>query len=121
MVQYLQYSGSKRHKRCQRKDANSQIVSPVLAEGGLYSAKDLTILTYLAESWWQPDSKLHMLARMNPARFAYFDTIVEHWQGLCVIDHGVVVGLKTWLTKRGHGSRDLSCACLRARCVPPCP
>ena len=49
---------------------------------------DLTIYDTLAESWWQAGSKLHMLARMNPARFVYFDTIVEHWQGLRVLDLG---------------------------------
>jgi 2-polyprenyl-6-hydroxyphenyl methylase/3-demethylubiquinone-9 3-methyltransferase len=54
---------------------------------------DLTIYDTLAESWWQPGSKLHMLARMNPARFAYFDTIVKHWQGLYVLDLGCGGGL----------------------------
>ena len=49
---------------------------------------DLTIYDTLAESWWQAGSKLHMLARMNPARFAYFDPIVGHWQGRRVLDLG---------------------------------
>ena len=34
---------------------------------------DLTIYDTFAESWWQAGSPLHLLARMNPARFAYFD------------------------------------------------
>src|SRR5690242_11453264 len=68
----------------------------------LYSMNDLTIYDTLAESWWQPGSKLHMLARMNPARFAYFDTIVEHWQGLSVLDLGCGGGLPTaCLAQRG--------------------
>ena len=63
---------------------------------------DLTIYDTLAESWWQPGSKLHMLARMNPARFAYFDTIVDHWQGLRVLDLGCGGGLTTaCLAQRG--------------------
>jgi 2-polyprenyl-6-hydroxyphenyl methylase / 3-demethylubiquinone-9 3-methyltransferase len=68
----------------------------------MYSVNDLTIYDTLAESWWQPGSKLHMLARMNPARFAYFDTIVEHWQGLRVLDLGCGGGLTTaCLAQRG--------------------
>src|SRR5262249_37329199 len=56
----------------------------------------------LAESWWQPGSKLHMLARINPARFAYFDTIVGDWQELRVLDLGCGGGLSTaCLTQRG--------------------
>jgi 2-polyprenyl-3-methyl-5-hydroxy-6-metoxy-1,4-benzoquinol methylase len=39
-------------------------------------ANDLTIYEALAESWWQTGSQLHMLARMNPPRFAFFDPIV---------------------------------------------
>ncbi|HSX77055.1 MAG TPA: bifunctional 2-polyprenyl-6-hydroxyphenol methylase/3-demethylubiquinol 3-O-methyltransferase UbiG [Candidatus Saccharimonadia bacterium] len=63
---------------------------------------DLTIYDTLAESWWQAGSKLHMLARMNPARFAYFDTIVGHWQGLRVLDLGCGGGLTTaCLVQRG--------------------
>src|SRR5712691_2786826 len=43
-----------------------------------------------------------MLARMNPARFAYFDTIVGHWQGLRVLDLGCGGGLTTTcLAQRG--------------------
>jgi 2-polyprenyl-6-hydroxyphenyl methylase/3-demethylubiquinone-9 3-methyltransferase len=66
------------------------------------SVNDLTIYDTLAESWWQAGSKLHMLARMNPARFAYFDTLVEHWQGLRVLDLGCGGGLTTaCLAQRG--------------------
>src|SRR5215470_4536092 len=66
------------------------------------AVNDLTIYDTLAESWWQAGSKLHMLARMNPARFAYFDTIVEHWQGLCVLDLGCGGGLTAaCLAQRG--------------------
>ena len=43
----------------------------------LGSMNDLTIYETLAESWWQAGSQLHLLARMNPARFAYFDPIVR--------------------------------------------
>lgn len=69
---------------------------------GLCSVNDLNIYDTLAESWWQPGSKLHMLARMNPARFAYFDTIVERWQGLRVLDLGCGGGLTTaCLVQRG--------------------
>src|SRR2546430_15975091 len=56
---------------------------------------DLTIYDTLAESWWQVGSKLHMLARMNPARFAYFDPIVGSWQGRRVLDLGCGGGLTT--------------------------
>ena len=66
------------------------------------SVNDLTIYDTLAESWWQTGSKLHMLARMNPARFAYFDPIVRHWQGLRVLDLGCGGGLTTaCLAQRG--------------------
>ena len=63
---------------------------------------NLTMYDTLAESWWQPGSKLHMLARINPARFAYFDTIVGNWQGLRVLDLGCGGGLSTaCLVQRG--------------------
>ena len=63
---------------------------------------DLTIYDTLAESWWQAGSKLHMLARMNPARFAYFDPIVGDWQGRRVLDLGCGGGLTTaCLAQRG--------------------
>lgn len=66
------------------------------------SVNDLTIYDTLAESWWQAGSKLHMLARMNPARFAYFDPIVGHWQGRRVLDLGCGGGLTTTcLAQRG--------------------
>jgi 2-polyprenyl-6-hydroxyphenyl methylase/3-demethylubiquinone-9 3-methyltransferase len=43
-----------------------------------------------------------MLARMNPARFAYFDTIAGHWQGLRVLDLKCGGGLTTaCLAQRG--------------------
>ena len=76
---------------------------------------DLTIYDTLAESWWQAHSQLHMLARMNPARFAYFDTIVERWQGLYVLDLGCGGGLTAaCLAQRGAAvvGIDLSCASL---------
>ena len=45
---------------------------------------DLTIYDTFAESWWQDGSPLHLLARLNPARFAYFDPLVRHWRaGAC--------------------------------------
>src|SRR5215471_9370671 len=63
---------------------------------------DLTIYETLAESWWQAGSPLHLLARMNPARFAYFDPIVRHWQGLRVLDLGCGGGLAAaCLAQRG--------------------
>jgi ubiquinone/menaquinone biosynthesis C-methylase UbiE len=77
---------------------------------------DLTIYDTLAESWWQAGSQLHMLARMNPARFAYFDRIVGHWQGLRVLDLGCGGGLTTTcLVQRGAivVGVDLSYASLR--------
>ena len=66
------------------------------------SGNDLTIYDALAESWWQAGSQLHLLARMNPARFAYFDSIVQDWRGLRVLDLGCGGGLATsCLTQRG--------------------
>jgi 2-polyprenyl-6-hydroxyphenyl methylase/3-demethylubiquinone-9 3-methyltransferase len=63
---------------------------------------DLTIYETLAESWWQVGSPLHLLARMNPARFAYFNPLVRHWQGLHVLDLGCGGGLTTaCLAQRG--------------------
>jgi 2-polyprenyl-6-hydroxyphenyl methylase/3-demethylubiquinone-9 3-methyltransferase len=102
---------------------------------------DLTIYDTLAESWWQPGSQLHMLARMNPARFAYFDPIVGHWQGLRVLDLGCGGGLTAaCLARRGaivvgvdlsqaslhvashHARRNSHCAivfaCGRAEALP---
>jgi 2-polyprenyl-6-hydroxyphenyl methylase/3-demethylubiquinone-9 3-methyltransferase len=58
-------------------------------------ANDLTIYEALAESWWQTGSQLHMLARMNPPRFAFFDPIVGCWRGLHVLDLGCGGGLAT--------------------------
>ena len=77
---------------------------------------DLTIYETLAESWWHVGSPLHILARMNPARFAYFDPLVRHWQGLRVLDLGCGGGLTTaWLAQRGATTVgvDLSRASLR--------
>jgi 2-polyprenyl-6-hydroxyphenyl methylase / 3-demethylubiquinone-9 3-methyltransferase len=54
---------------------------------------DLTIYDTLAESWWHVGSPLHLLARMNPARFAYFDPLVRHWPDLRVLDVGCGGGL----------------------------
>jgi 2-polyprenyl-6-hydroxyphenyl methylase/3-demethylubiquinone-9 3-methyltransferase len=72
------------------------------ADVGLLAVNDLTIYDSLAESWWQTGSQLHMLARLNPARFAYFDTIVECWQGLRILDLGCGGGLTTaYLVQRG--------------------
>lgn len=63
---------------------------------------DLTIYDTLAESWWQTGSQLHLLARMNPARFAYFDPLVRHWQELRVLDLGCGGGLAAaCLAQRG--------------------
>jgi 2-polyprenyl-6-hydroxyphenyl methylase/3-demethylubiquinone-9 3-methyltransferase len=63
---------------------------------------DLTIYEALAESWWQTGSQLHMLARMNPPRFAFFDPIVVCWRGLHVLDLGCGGGLATaCLAQRG--------------------
>jgi len=65
-------------------------------------ANDLTIYEALAESWWQTGSQLHMLARMNPPRFAFFDPIVGCWRGLHVLDLGCGGGLATaCLVQRG--------------------
>src|SRR5205809_4052206 len=65
-------------------------------------ANDLTIYEVLAESWWQTGSQLHMLARLNPPRFAFFDPIVGCWQGLHVLDMGCGGGLATaCLAQRG--------------------
>jgi 2-polyprenyl-6-hydroxyphenyl methylase/3-demethylubiquinone-9 3-methyltransferase len=77
---------------------------------------DLTIYDTLAESWWQTGSQLHLLARMNPARFAYFDPLVRHWQGLRVLDLGCGGGLAAaCLAQRGARvvGMDLSRASLR--------
>jgi 2-polyprenyl-6-hydroxyphenyl methylase/3-demethylubiquinone-9 3-methyltransferase len=54
---------------------------------------DLTIYDRFAESWWHIGSPLHLLAQMNPARFAYFDPLVRHWSGLRVLDVGCGGGL----------------------------
>ena len=63
---------------------------------------DLTIYDTLAESWWHVGSPLHLLARMNPARFAYFDPLVRHWSDLRVLDVGCGGGLATaCLMQRG--------------------
>ncbi|MGE3541159.1 MAG: bifunctional 2-polyprenyl-6-hydroxyphenol methylase/3-demethylubiquinol 3-O-methyltransferase UbiG [Candidatus Tectimicrobiota bacterium] len=80
---------------------------------------DLTIYETLAESWWQPGSPLHLLARMNPARFAYFDRIVRQWAGLRVLDAGCGGGLAAaCLAQRGATvvGVDLSRASLRVAC-----
>jgi 2-polyprenyl-3-methyl-5-hydroxy-6-metoxy-1,4-benzoquinol methylase len=63
---------------------------------------DLTIYDTLAESWWRVGSPLHLLAQMNPARFAYFDPLVRHWAGLRVLDVGCGGGLAAaCLVQRG--------------------
>ena len=77
---------------------------------------DLTIYETLAESWWQVGSPLYILARLNPARFAYFDPLVRHWRGLHVLDLGCGGGLTTaCLAQRGAMvvGVDLSPASLR--------
>ena len=77
---------------------------------------DLTIYDTLAESWWQAGSPLHLLARMNPPRFAYFDPLVRHWQDLRVLDVGCGGGLAAaCLVQRGARvvGLDLSWASLR--------
>jgi len=55
---------------------------------GRCTMNDLTIYDTLAESWWQAGSPLHLLAQMNPPRFAYFDPLVRHWPELRVLDVG---------------------------------
>jgi len=80
-------------------------------------ANDLTIYEALAESWWQTGSQLHMLARMNPPRFAFFDPIVQCWRSLHVLDLGCGGGLATaCLAQRGAWvvGLDLSQRSLRA-------
>src|SRR4030095_17150118 len=81
-----------------------------VGRGGAGSSKgrcamnDLTIYETLAESWWQAGSPLHLLARMNPARFAYFDPLVRHWPDLRVLDVGCGGGLAAaCLGQRGGG------------------
>jgi 2-polyprenyl-6-hydroxyphenyl methylase/3-demethylubiquinone-9 3-methyltransferase len=57
-----------------------------------------------------------MLARLNPARFAYFETIVRCWQAVRVLDLGCGGGLATaGLAQRGAKAvgLDLSHASLR--------
>ena len=82
-------------ERACRQQATSGVVNPM-------PVNDLTIYDALAESWWQADSQLHMLARLNPPRFAYFDLIVACWQGLRVLDLGCGGGLATaCLAQRG--------------------
>jgi len=62
----------------------------------------LTIDDTFAESWWQVGSPLHLLARMNPPRFAYFDPLVRHWLDLRVLDVGCGGGLvAACLVQRG--------------------
>ena len=89
---------------------------------------DLTIYDTFAESWWQAGSPLHLLARMNPARFAYFDPLVRHWAGLRVLDVGCGGGLAAaCLVQRGARvvGLDLSQASLRVAARqtrrPGCP
>src|SRR4029453_9466350 len=60
---------------------------------GRCAMNDLTIYDRFAESWWHIGSPLHLLAQMNPARFAYFDPLVRHWSGLRVLDVGCGGGL----------------------------
>ena len=89
---------------------------------------DLTIYDTFAESWWQAGSPLHLLARMNPARFAYFDPLVRHWPDLRVLDVGCGGGLAAaCLVQRGARvvGLDLSWASLhvaaRQTRRPGCP
>ena len=102
--------------------------------GGARSSKgwcamnDLTIYDTLAESWWQAGSPLHLLARMNPPRFAYFDPLVRHWPDLRVLDVGCGGGLAAaCLVQRGARvvGLDLSQASLhvaaRQTRWPGCP
>jgi len=95
---------------------------------GRCSMNDLTIYDTLAESWWRVGSPLHLLAQMNPARFAYFDPLVRHWAGLRVLDVGCGGGLAAaCLVQRGARvvGLDLSQASLYvAACQtrrPGCP
>ena len=89
---------------------------------------DLTIYDTFAESWWQTGSPLHLLARLNPARFAYFDPLVRHWVGRRVLDVGCGGGLAAaCLVQRGARvvGLDLSQASLhiaaRQTRRPGCP
>ena len=92
------------------------------ASKGWFSMNDLTIYDTFAERWWQAGSPLQLLARMNPARFAYFDPLVHHWAGLRVLDVGCGGpghGLSSVARREGRGAGPV--AGVPARCGPPDP
>lgn len=64
---------------------------------------DLTIYDTWAPSWWDGSQRwLRTLHNMVPARLAYFDAFVPHWDGLDVLDLGCGGGfMADALARRG--------------------
>lgn len=63
-------------------------------------ANDLTL--YDRADWWDPQDGFHLLNKMNPGRFRFFDRVVDSWKDLAVVDVGCGGGFTCeFLAKRG--------------------